>query len=86
MTIQFAHFDSGACFGMGDVEPRKGNVFPQHGRARSTGDYPHLCSSNMDTVAVRCWFVPFKFESDKLALGIGFSFYECVATDEVIFF
>ena len=86
MTIQFTHFDSGASFCVRDVESCEGNVFSQHRGARSTGDYPDLCSSNMNTVAVRRWFVPFKFETDKLALGIGFSFYECIATDEVIFF
>ena len=86
MTIQFTHFDSGARFCVRDVEPREGNVFSQHRGARSTGDYPHLCSSNMNTVAVRRRLIPFKFEADKLALGVGFSFYECVATDEVIFF
>ena len=86
MTIQFTHLDRGAGFGVGDVEPGKGNVFPQHRGAGRTGDDPHLRAPDMNAIAVRRRLIPFKFEADQFALRIGLSFHQRITPDEIIFF
>ena len=86
MTIQFTHLDGGAVFCVGNVQPGKGNVFPQHRGAGRTGDDPHLRAPDMNAITVRRRLISFKFEADQFALRIGFSFHQRIAPDEIIFF